>query len=171
MRLHKYTENQLRDAVASSSSVRQTLKKLGVAPYGGNYDVFWKAAEHFNLDTSHFLGQGWNLGKTHPPKRELRSYLNNEYSIGSHKLRLRLLREKVLPHRCVRCQLTEWLGGPIPLELDHVDGNRQNNHLDNLRLLCPNCHTLTPTYRRSKPSLVPGAGLEPAIPRAQRFKL
>lgn len=162
MKLHKYTEHQLREAVASSKSVRQTLKKLGVAPYGGNYDVFWKAARHLSLDTSHFTGQGWNAGKTFPPKRELQSYLNNDHSISSHKLKIRLLREGVFSRQCVRCCLTKWLDEPIPLELDHVDGNRRNNNLSNLRLLCPNCHASTPTYRRSKSSLVPEAGFEPA---------
>ena len=162
MKLHKYTVHQLREAIVSSKSVRQTLKKLGVSPYGGNYDVFWKAAKHFGLDTSHFAGQGWNAGKTFPPKRDLQSYLNNDYPISSHKLRIRLLREGIFSHQCVGCRLTEWLGEPIPLELDHISGDRHNNNLNNLRLLCPNCHASTPTYRRSKSSLVPKAGFQPA---------
>lgn len=58
----------------------------------------------------------------------------------------RLLREGVFAHRCARCELTTWLGGPIPLQLDHIDGDRTNNHLANLRLLCPTCHALTDTY-------------------------
>ena len=48
---------------------------------------------------------------------------------------------------CSECNLSEWLGGPITLELDHKDGNSTNNQLDNLRLMCPNCHSLTPTYK------------------------
>lgn len=49
--------------------------------------------------------------------------------------------------KCVQCKNTEWLGEPIPLELDHIDGNAGNNKPENLRLLCPNCHAKTPTHK------------------------
>lgn len=49
--------------------------------------------------------------------------------------------------KCVQCENTEWLGEPIPLELDHIDGNAGNNKPENLRLLCPNCHAKTPTHK------------------------
>jgi hypothetical protein len=49
-------------------------------------------------------------------------------------------------HSCWECELTEWRGVPIPLDMDHKDGNYENNTLDNVRLLCKNCHALTPTY-------------------------
>lgn len=65
----------------------------------------------------------------------------------SNHLRKRLIAENILTARCGVCMLTDWLGRPIPLELDHVDGDRENNLLDNLRLICPNCHAMTPTYR------------------------
>jgi hypothetical protein len=147
MKLHKYTEGQLRKAVESSASLRQVLIKLNVAPYGGNYAVLNKAIEHFQLNTTHFSGQAWSKGKSLPSKRTLEEYLENRKPIQSYKLKNRLLEEGIFKRQCLNCRRTEWGDQPIPLELDHIDGNNKNNRLENLRLLCPNCHALTPTYR------------------------
>jgi 5-methylcytosine-specific restriction endonuclease McrA len=147
MKLYKYTEDELRNVIKTSTSMRQVLIKLGVSPYGGNYDVLRKAIKYFDLNTSHFTGQGWNKGKTLSPKRKIKEYLSNKHSITSHRLRLRLIHEGVFAHQCMNCKRKSWQGNPIPLELEHVDGNNKNNNLDNLKLLCPNCHALTPTYR------------------------
>ncbi len=147
MKLYKYTLEQLKEAAKTSTSIRQALMKLNVAAYGGNYEVFKKAVDYFSIDISHFTGKGWSKGKKLLHKRDISDYLLNKYPIHSHKLRLRLLEESIFEHKCSNCKLTEWLGNPIPLELDHINGDNKNNNLSNLRLLCPNCHTLTPTYR------------------------
>lgn len=67
--------------------------------------------------------------------------------------------------KCLHCDLSEWQGQPLVLELDHVDGNKNNNTRENLRMLCPNCHSQTPTWRRAKKhpfwSVVPPTGIEP----------
>jgi hypothetical protein len=65
----------------------------------------------------------------------------------SHKLKKRLLKENYKDYKCENCNLEIWLNKPIPLELHHLDGNRYNNALENLQLLCPNCHALTENYR------------------------
>jgi len=127
--------------------MRQVLCKFHVAPYGGNYDVLRKAIQHFTLDTSRFTGQAWNRGKSLPARQPIERYLNNEIPIQSYKLKNRLIKDGFLEHRCQRCNNTHWLGQPVPLELDHKNGNNQDNRLVNLRLLCPNCHALTPNYR------------------------
>lgn len=149
---HRYTEQELRNAISSSRSIHQALVKLGITSYGGSYRVIHRAVRKYKIDISHFTGQGWNREQKLGPKRPLSDYLTNngEYKMQSHKLRLRLLSEKVFPHKCSKCENEIWNNFPIPLELDHIDGNHDNNELSNLRLLCPNCHSQTATYSRRK---------------------
>lgn len=65
---------------------------------------------------------------------------------SSSDFRKRLIRKGLLDKKCYECGITEWRGVPAPLQLDHVDGNRANCMLSNLRILCPNCHALTETF-------------------------
>jgi 5-methylcytosine-specific restriction endonuclease McrA len=67
--------------------------------------------------------------------------------VKTSHLRRRLIAEGVERRRCEICGSESWNGRPIPLELDHVNGRRDDNRLENLRLVCPNCHAQTPTYR------------------------
>lgn len=159
-RFGRYTEEAFIAAVAASTSKRQVMLKLGVIAEGGNYATISRHIKTLGLDTSHFLGQAARRG-SHRPIVPIERYLNNEVATKSNELKRRLLREGILQPICVSCHNTEWLGKPIPLELDHKDGDNQNNHLDNLRLLCPNCHAQTPTYRgKNIKKLVPPARLE-----------
>lgn len=148
----KISNNEFAEIIKQSHSIRQVLKKLNVSPRGGNYIVFKKRVEKLNIDTSHFKGQGWRSGK-HVPKRNIHEYLSNKVPIGSYRLRNRLIKEKMIENKCQQCNLTSWLGKSISLELHHIDGNVLNNNLNNLELLCPNCHSLTSNHRRSKRSL------------------
>jgi hypothetical protein len=70
--------------------------------------------------------------------------------VKSHSLKNKLIRGGYFERRCYGCGLAEWMGKPIPLELEHIDGVRTNQEISNLTILCPNCHAQTPTYRRRK---------------------
>jgi len=145
----KYTDEQFRDIIRDSFSVAQCLDKLGLRPSGGNYKCFHQKVSELNIDTSHFTGQAYLKGKTHnwTPKIPLKDILVTNCYYQSHKLRLRLIKEKIKEHRCESCNNTEWLGKPIALELEHINGIHTDNRIENLKLLCPNCHSLTETYR------------------------
>ena len=79
--------------------------------------------------------------------RDIEEYTSNKVPMQSDKLKIRLINEGYLDPRCDICGITRWLDGEVPLQLDHKNGNKDDNSLKNLRLLCPNCHALTPQYR------------------------
>lgn len=83
-----------------------------------------------------------NHGKT-----SVKEYLGTDKYISTNKLKKKLIEEGIKEYKCENCNNSEWLGNKIPLELHHINGNPYDNSLENLQLLCPNCHTFTNTFR------------------------
>jgi 5-methylcytosine-specific restriction endonuclease McrA len=105
--------------------------------------------KELNLSTAHFLGKGHLKGKTflYTPKIPLDKILIKDSTYKStHNLKNRLYKESILEKICSSCQLSSWLGEDLNLELDHINGDRTDNRLENLRILCRNCHGLTDTF-------------------------
>lgn len=71
----------------------------------------------------------------------------SKHRIHTHHFKLKLIKEGLKEKKCERCKLENWLDSPIPLELHHKDGDCENNKIENIEILCPNCHALTPNYR------------------------
>ena len=145
----KRTKEEYEVAVAKSFSIASVCRHLGLKPTGGNYRIVHRAIEEFDLDTSHFTGQGWNVGLKFKPKKvtDINEILKKKSFYQSYKLKNRLLKEGLKEARCECCGLSEWRGKTIPLELHHVNGDNSDNRLENLKILCPNCHALTDNYR------------------------
>lgn len=147
MRQRRYTDQELAEAVQQETSVAMVLKRLKLKPAGGNYAGIQKRVRLLCLNTNHWLGQGHRKGSVIPvyttPLQEL-LVLDRETS--SVNLRKRLIREKIFENRCALCGIFSWQDLPLVLHLDHINGIRSDNRLDNLRLLCPNCHSQTETY-------------------------
>lgn len=146
----KWTPEQLKDAVKNSRSIRQVITKLGLIPAGGNYEQVKKYIKTYTLDTSHFTGKIWNKGLRGigKPVRPLEEILVSDSLYQSHSLKKRLFSNKLREPRCEKCGWAERsVDGRLPLELDHINGNKRDNRLENLRILCPNCHSLELTHR------------------------
>lgn len=98
-----------------------------------------------------YIGNQGRKGSSHGEQRKPAIfYIKNKINISSHKLKLKLIEDGLKEYRCESCKLNEWMGVTIPIELHHIDGNRFNNDIDNLQILCPNCHAITDNYSGKK---------------------
>lgn len=151
----KYTQDLLEAAVSKSQTMAEVLLNLGVTNYSGSLHNHLKAKiAQLGIDTSHMKGRGWAKGRVSSRKKSAAEILQPTATGKrgyTYQLRRALL-ESGVPHTCNLCGLAaEWQGRPLVLQLDHRDGDWSNHTAENLRFLCPNCHTQTPTYgKKSK---------------------
>ena len=149
-RKRKWTNTQLIKAVKDSNSIRAVLIKIGLVPAGGNYQQVKSTISELKIDTSHFTGMGWRKNRKFDfvPQIPMADILVAHSNFQSFKLKKRLFRDGL---KLPKCEMCGWAktsqDGRIPVELDHINGNRYDNRLENLRILCPNCHSLQPTHR------------------------
>lgn len=152
MRWREVTQSLLVGVVERSTSAAQVFRVLDMDVNGGNYITFKSRLAEWNIDASHFLGSGHLRGSTSRKERPpLESVLTVNSSYSRSKLKKRLVSEGVMEEQCAWCGIgPSWNGKPLTLELDHINGVNDDNRLENLRLLCPNCHSQTPTSCRSR---------------------
>jgi Zn finger protein HypA/HybF involved in hydrogenase expression len=147
---YRHTKEELEDVVKKSLSISQVCKNLGIIAAGGNYKTIQNKIIEFDIDISHFTGKGWNTGERY--RKVILPIPLNEILVkgsvyGSSKLKKRLIDEGLKTSKCECCNLSEWMGNPIGLELHHINGDSNDNQLHNLQILCPNCHSMTDNYR------------------------
>jgi Zn finger protein HypA/HybF involved in hydrogenase expression len=134
------------EVVKNSSSIANAMEKLNE----GRRFVKRKI-EELSIDTSHMTGQAWTSGKTVMQDSRLSKYSKEEIfsedsPCSNSYVRKFVLKNKLKEYKCESCELVNWKNQNINLQLDHINGNRKDNRLENLRWLCPNCHSQTSTF-------------------------
>ena len=169
----KYTREILAGLAAESRSVSELLVKLGLRISGGSHAHIRSRLNRFGIDTRHFLGKRANFGPFHrggpkrvTPQERLVLREASRPPLSAHALRSALL-EIGRPHRCEVCDLTNgWLGRRLVLQIDHRNGCHFDNRPENLRFLCPNCHSQTASFAgRNRAYPLPAGPVIAAIDR------
>jgi len=147
MPYHKYNDDAIIEAIKTSKTRREVMTKIGMSSAHSSYRNLNRRIAALGLDISHFSQKDRSWGGQNRKSPEERLVLLPE---GSCRTAARLLRKALTaigrPYECQKCGLTEWLGESITLQVDHEDGDGLNNRPNNLRYLCPNCHSQTNNF-------------------------
>lgn len=158
MSLRKYDKEWLEELCKDSYSYAEVLQKAGRKQGGGAQNTLKKKIEEFEIDISHFTGQGWIKS---PNKQDRNIIVGERYNledifienspVSQAVMRGYVQRHNLIEYKCQQCGCNgEWQNGFISLEIHHIDGNNKNNLLSNLQYLCPNCHALTDNFRNKR---------------------
>lgn len=142
------TDAEFINAWKTSTSIRQVLISLGLVPKGGNYKTARKKALELGLSNEDFaIQECQQMRSKEQPKLLVLKPREGEKGVTSSSILMeRLIKLGIFPRACCRCGITHYHDVPAPLELEHIDGNHFNNDLENLTILCINCHSQTETY-------------------------
>lgn len=157
--MKKIDIQELTVATKTSVSYAEVLKKLKLKQSGSMQSRIKKEIKNIGLDISHFTGQAWCRGKNSYQDKRIKNKYSDEIifiensNVSNGVVKNRLMSNPNYVHRCELCTIKEWYDPfenkikPVNLELDHINGNERDNRKENLRLICSNCHSFTPTYK------------------------
>ncbi|MEU6549707.1 HNH endonuclease signature motif containing protein [Streptomyces sp. NPDC046915] len=147
-------EDRVRTLVRDSTSYADVVRGLGLEVNDTNHRRIRRTAARLGIDTSHFKRRSWGRPERPAPAAKADKVLVvlSEHAGRTNRTQLhRALVEIGMPYMCVECSNSgEWLGRPITLQIDHINGNWRDNRQENLRYLCPNCHAMTEAWCRRK---------------------
>ncbi|KOG11472.1 MULTISPECIES: HNH endonuclease signature motif containing protein [Streptomyces] len=146
----RWTRAALAEAAAASTNMCEVLRRLGVDVVGGQHTHISRRIKAYGIDTSHFRPPS-RRGETRRPRTPAALLVEQTGPRTRRVPRDRIawaMAESGVRRQCALCgNKAVWFGRPLPLEVDHIDGDWRNNRIENLRFLCPNCHSTTDGYR------------------------
>lgn len=147
-KIYKLSDEQFVELLKKSSTISEVLFKLGYVVKGNSwgYSQVKRRMDDLGLDYSVFKGKSvaMKTNKLNAVRKEdiLKENCKHQRTV----LRRYVIKNNLIPYKCAICGCTEWQGRTLSLELDHINGINNDNRLENLRFLCPNCHSQTSTY-------------------------
>ena len=142
------SDEDFKKIVEESHTYADVCRKIGWKPQGGNYKYVKKHIKELKLDISHFTGRASNICNRlgHAKEKNIEEYLTTDSYIKADRLKWKLFSNGIKQYKCEKCGCTHWEGKQIILQLHHINGNNTDNRLENLQILCPNCHSQTDNY-------------------------
>lgn len=143
-KVYRVSDDEFRSIVANSYSYSECLRKLGLTTKGGSStDVLKRRINELQCSTDHFC----QANNTNYCQHDLQDILVKDSTYTNIAcLKRRIVRAGLLPYHCAICGIDTWNGQPLSLQLDHINGINNDHRIENLRFLCPNCHSQTDNY-------------------------
>ena len=145
-KVYQISDSEFRTLIEQSDSYSDVLKALGLTPRGGSsLDILKRRISELNCSIAHFGTKAAHIAPN--IKYSLSDILvEDSLYINISRLKIRLVKEGYLEYKCACCGISEWMNKPLSLQLDHKNGKNNDHRIENLRFLCPNCHSQTETY-------------------------
>ena len=145
-----WSEEKIKESIKYSKCKSDILKYLGVSLGTTHYQKLDLLLKKYNIDTFNFE-YDYKRGHKFTEKYNDELVFTNNSPLSNSGVKRRIIKNSLLIYKCVECGITDsWNGKKITLQLDHIDGDNNNNKLENLRFLCPNCHSQTETHSVKK---------------------